>query len=108
MVMLLCIATYRWHMFSSSAILYFFFFLQNRRPRVVSHHPFSPVPSPFFFGNVAIHQPYSNFHKFHTKKKNGIGAGKFLSGTENMKFWILVFFSFFFFLFFLGGLSCGF
>ena len=44
------------------------------------------------------------------KKKmcGGFWAGKFLSGTENMKFWILVFFSFFFFLFFLGGLSCGF
>ena len=37
------------------------------------------------------------------KKKSGSAAGKFLSGTENMKFWILVFFSFFFFLFSLGG-----
>ena len=42
------------------------------------------------------------------KKKEGYTTGKFLSGTENMKFWILVFFSFFFFLFFLRGLSCGF
>ena len=37
------------------------------------------------------------------KKKKLLNAGKFLSGTENMKFWILVFFSFFFFLFSLGG-----
>ena len=42
------------------------------------------------------------------KKKTPFLTGKFLSGTENMKFWILVFFSFFFFLFFLRGLSCGF
>ena len=37
------------------------------------------------------------------KKKRRGEAGKFLSGTENMKFRILVFFSFFFFLFSLGG-----
>ena len=37
------------------------------------------------------------------KKKTCNMPGKFLSGTENMKFWILVFFSFFFFLFSLGG-----
>ena len=41
--------------------------------------------------------------KLKKKKKKEKKTGKFLSGTENMKFWILVFFSFFFFLFSLGG-----
>ena len=37
-----------------------------------------------------------NSPKTEEKKKNvTYTTGKFLSGTENMKFWILVFFSFF-------------
>ena len=53
-----------------------------------------------YFHSVAFATTAKNFSET-TKKKTPPYTGKFLSGTENMKFWILVFFFLFFFSFFL-------